>query len=338
MSVDTLKNDIKNNKIGRLYLFYGPEEYLKKYYTGTVEKLLLKEELKALNYIAMAGKVDPKRIMDCCDTMPVFSERKVVVVKNSGLFKSKKKGEGDGGKSKSNEFSEYLASLPEYLCLIFVEEEIDKRMSLVKTVTAHGLAVEFTLQKPAELVKWAVKVFKSFGKEIDGAAASQLVDFCEPGMNEILHEIEKIALYAEGRTKVTLEDVERVCTRSIKSRIFDLTDAMAEKKAARALQILDEMITLKEPVQILLFLIAKQFRQILEVKLYKTEGLSQGEVAAKLGLHPFVAGKLFKQAGNFSVEALKEAVKECLELDVSIKTGKINDRIAAEVLIGKYSA
>lgn len=340
MSVDTLKEDIKNNRIRNLYLFYGPEEYLKKYYLESIEKSILTEDLRALNKVVLEGKIDIRKIIDNCETLPVFSERKLVIVKYSGLFKTKGKtgNESKGkGKGQNDELLSYLENIPETTCLIFYEEEIDKRMKAVDTIKKNGLMVEFALQKPVELVKWVTKVFKSHKKDIDANTAAYLVDNSEQGMTDILNEINKLVLYLGDRTSVTIGDIEKVCTKSVKSRIFDLTDAISEKNASKALKLLDEMVVLREPMPKILFMIARQFRMILEMKLLAAEGIKQDQAAGKMGITPYAAGKILKQTGGFTIDSLKEAVAECLKLDIAIKTGKIEDRIAAELLIAKFA-
>ncbi len=338
MSIEALKEDLKNGNPGKLYLFYGPEEYLKKYYMESIEKRILSEEYKGFNRIVLEGRVETGKIMDCCDTLPVFSDRKLVVVKNSGLMKSGRKSGGEGKtKPQNDDLASYLQSLPDYVCLIFYEEEIDKRVKLVDTVKKHGLVVEFSFQKPAELVKWVVKVFKSFQKEIDNSTAAQLVDNCEQGMNELLNEIRKLELYTGERKKVTGEDIDRVCTRTVKSRIFDLTDAIAEKNTTRALKLFDDMIVLKEPIPRILFMITRQFRHILEMKLITGSGASLDSAASRMGITTYAAGKIQKQMNRFTEGMLKQAIEESLELDIAIKTGKLNDRTAAELLITKYA-
>ncbi len=340
MSLEMLKDDIKNKKIRKLYLFYGPEEFLKKYYVESLEKILLSEELKALNRVVLEGKQELRKLTDYCETLPVFSDRKMVIVKNSGLFKPKKK-EGDTKKARTqgqgDELSAFLQDLPGHVCLIFYEAEADKRLKALEIVKKHGLAVEFDYQKPDELIRWASRKFKASGREIDPDTAAKLVENCEQGMTEILNEIEKLTAYTEGRQRITSEDIEKVCTKSIKSRIFDLTDAIAEKKSSRALGLLNDMIILKEPVPKILFMIARQFRQILQIRLLQEEGCGPGEVASRMGMSPYIAGKILRQASNFSQARLKKAVETCLELDLAVKTGRIDDRSAAELLIIEFS-
>lgn len=342
MSFDILKDDIKNKHFRKLYLFYGQEEYLKHYYTDTIEKSLISEDLKPLNKIVLEGKVELSSLINNCETLPVFSERKLVIVKNSGLFKPQKKtgaenSEDKKRKPKKDELSDVLMDLPGHVCLIFYEGEVDKRIKVIDTIKKQGLIVEFTYLKPDELIKWVIKKLKTFDKEIDINTAAQLVDYCEQGMTEIQNELEKLNSYLGEKQKVTIAEVDRVCTKSIKSRVFDLTDAIAEKNSKKALKLLNDMVILKEPIPKIMFMIARQFRQILQVKLLHEEGASTGEIASKLGIIPFIAGKVLKQADSFSTDKLKRAIEASLEMDLAVKTGKLNDRIAAELLIVEFS-
>ncbi|MGI6778170.1 MAG: DNA polymerase III subunit delta [Acetivibrionales bacterium] len=328
--METLRNDLKNNRIRNLYLFYGPEEYLREYYLGNIEKKLLNTEFFSLNRILMQGKVSNASLIDCCETLPVFSEKKLVIVKDSGFFRSKKN-------SGADELAGYFKNLPDYTCLIFLEDEIDKRTKTVKSVKEHGLMVEFKYQKPADLVKWVIKVFKAKGKEIGIPAASWLVENCQPGMTYILNEIDKVTAYTQQRDKVTIKDLENVCIKSIKTRIFDLTDAIGQKDSTKALKLLDDMVVLREPLPIILHMISRQFRHILEMKALCSEGCSLSQAASNIGLTPYAAKKTMQQTQNFTVDRLKKALERCLEIDTNIKTGKINERIATELLIAEFS-
>jgi DNA polymerase-3 subunit delta len=339
MSLSILKQEVKRKKFRRLYLFYGPEDYLKEHYLHSIEDSLVDDNLKMLNRIVLEGKVSVTEILDNCETMPVFSEKKVVVVKNSGMFKQKRKSEGNtrGKNPQDNELIRCMESIPAYTCLIFYEEDIDKRLKAVKFVQDNGLLVEFPYQKHNELTRWVIKHFKFNKKSIDPLIASQLIESCDQGMKEILNEINKVIMYMGDRQEATVEDIEAVCSRSIKSRIFDLTDAIAERNCAKALRMLNDMIILKEPLPLILFMITRQFRQILEMKLLTSEGMSSKEAASKMRISPYAAGKIMKQTKSFSVDELKRAINQCMETDVAIKNGRINDRMATELLIAEFS-
>ncbi len=344
MSEERLKQDIKNRNIGSLYLFYGPEEYLKKNYTSYIETMLLNDDLKLMNKVVLEGKVTPAAIVENCETLPVFSDRRIVIVKNSDLFKSKKKEQTDkkGKQSKQNKHEDELANLfqnmPGHVCLIFLEQEVDKRVKYIELIKENGLVVEFDYRRPEELAKWVIKMIRTNGHVTDISTAAQLVEYCEPDMSNLLNEIEKLCAYAGDRSEITMSDVRRVCTRSVKSRIFDLTDAIAIRQCEKALSLLNDMITLKEPMQKIMFMIARQFRQLLQVKLLLNAGAGQSEITTKLKLNPYVSGKIIKQAQRFTTEKLEAAISTSLELDIAIKTGRIKDRAAIELMIADLTA
>jgi len=336
MSISALKQDIKNKKLNNLYLFYGDEDYLIKYYIKSMEDIILADDQTGLNKIVIEENVDIQKIIEACETMPIFCEKKLVLVKNSGMFKSR-----GGAKSKQNkkdELLDYVQNVPSHVCVIFWEKEIDKRLKIVDVIKKQRLIVEFPYQNQNELVRWVMKVVQSNNKEIDTQTASFLIEVCEPGMNDILNELNKVLLFLGERTKVTVEDIEKLCTKSIKSRVFDLIDAISERNVDTALKLLNDMIILKEPFPKILFLIAKQLRQILGMKLLNEEGLDMKDASAKMGLTPYIGSKIFKQANYFSTDKLKAAIQEALEFDISIKTGKINDRTALELLICNLAA
>lgn len=338
MSIEVLKNQLKNKTPGKLYLFYGPEEYLKQYYLESLEKQVLQGAADDLNKQVLDGKLQMNALTNALETYPFFSEKKLIVLKNTGAFKSKKKQDdsGEGEKTQNTELLACLKNVPEYACVVFMEQEINKTLKTVKAVAECGLVVEFPAQKAPDLVKWVQKVMKSSGKEIHETTAAYLVERSEPAMNDLLNEINKLVLYTADRSMVTTADVDKICTRSLKSRIFDLTDAIAAKNPGKALKILDELITLKEPVPKIFYMIGRHFRQVLEVKLLAGQGMGSAQVAAKMNSTPYVAGKLLQQARGMKEKTLQEAVYTCLEYDAAVKTGRLGDRIAAELLITRY--
>ena len=336
MSLEILKKQLKEEKLQNVYLFTGAEEYLIKYYTNAISKLIVQEDNKEFNYISFEGKTDPDSIISNCETMPMFSSKKLIVAKNTGLFKAKKGEASDSGKGKKNDkdkLSDYLEKIPDYTCLVFIESELDKRVKLVNVIKKCGLIVEMDYQKPADLVKWVTKVFRSYNRNIDQMTASYIVENSEYSMTELLNEIEKLVNYSGTKNEISIQDVEAVCNKTIKSRIFDLTDAISEGNNNKALSLLNDMAALKEPMQKVLFMIIRQIRMVYRMKLLKKQGLREDAAAKQLGLTPFVATKVLSLSRNMDISILENAMYYSLELDESIKTGRISDRIAIELLI-----
>lgn len=328
MTVTELKKRIKDNNIEKVYLFYGPETYLVSHYIGKLRKAVVAEGTEDFNLSVFEGISDQGKVRDACDTYPFLSEKKMIIWKNTGVFKKTTE-------EKTASFIEAINSVPDYACLVVCEEEIDRRYKkILNAVESAGQMVEFPIQSPNDLVKWITGMMSDDGKQIDSNAAYMLIDYCDSEMGNIKNEIDKLVMFSEVNTRITAADVEKVCIKSLGQRIFDLVDAVGMKKTDKAIRYFNEMLQMKEPVSRILYMIAKQLRQMLETKALKQSGTGNETIASMLKVPPFVVRKLYDQSRSFTEAELIKAVKMCLDTEVSIKTGKISDdKTALELLI-----
>ena len=126
----SLNEDLKTGKFKQVYLLFGEENYLKKQYKDRLTKALISEE-DTMNYAYYEGKgIDVREIIDLAETMPFFSERRLIVIENSGFFKNA-----------TPELAEYMKDIPETTYFVFVETELDKRSKLFKAVKDKGRIV-----------------------------------------------------------------------------------------------------------------------------------------------------------------------------------------------------
>lgn len=274
---------------------------------------------------------DIAKIVDVCETLPCFSEKKLVILKNTSFFKAGKKESG----SKKHDLEALIGNIPPYTCLVFCEKEVDKRLRLVKEVSKNGLVVEFKQQQQNVLIKWILGEAKRNKKIISVEACTKLVEYSDCYMFNIKQEMDKLYLYVGERQEVTVDDIEKVCTKSISVRIFDLINNIAIGNQYLALKNLKEMLILKEPVPKIMFMIIKQIRQLLELKTLLQEGLTLRDCVSIMKIAPYAGEKMAQQIRNFSMEKLKGILNEMLQLDYKVKTGEIKDIVAVEVLITK---
>lgn len=154
-------------------------------------------------------------------------------------------------------------------------------------------------------------------------------------MENISSELEKLISYTLGRDMITEEDVEAICTTQVSNKIFDMITAIANRQTRKAMDLYEDLLTLKEPPMRILFLIARQFNQILQVKELMGQGMDKSTIASRMKLQPFVAGKIMLQAKTFSREQILSYVNLCVDAEESVKTGRLTDRLAVELLIAK---
>ena len=322
-----IQADIKSGNFKQAYLLYGDEAYLKQQYKHNLVKALNPDD-DTMNFSHYEGKgVDVKQLIDLCETMPFFAERRVILLEDTGFFKNK-----------SEELADYMKELPVYLCMVFVESEVDKRNRMYKAVKACGTIAEFARQDEKTLMRWAAGILGKAGKKITQRDMELLLTKTGTDMGNLRMELEKLICYTEGRDVVTAEDIEEICTTQTTNRIFDMVRAVTEKNQKRALDLYYDLLTLKEPPMRILFLLAKQYRQLLQVKQFAEAGLAQQEMASKLGVPSFAVRNIASCARAYTISELEQAIKDFVDAEESVKTGRLEDKLSVELLIIKYSS
>lgn len=323
----SIQEDIKTGNFKQSYLLFGEEGYLKQQYK---EKLLnaLNPDGDTMNFSRYEGKgIDVKQLIDLCETMPFFSERRIILLEDTGFFKNK-----------CEELADYMKSLPDYLVLVFAESEVDKRSRMYKAVKSGGRVTEFAKQDEKTLMRWAAGILGKEGKKITQRDMELFLTKTGTDMGNIRMELEKLITYTEGKDIVTAEDIEAVCVTQTTNKIFDMVRAVTEKNQKKALELYYDLLTLKEPPMRILFLLAKQFRQLLLTKKMAGEGASQNEIASRLGVPSFVVRNISACARSYTVEELERAVEDFVDAEESVKTGRLGDVLSVELLIVKYSS
>ncbi|MCI8659282.1 MAG: DNA polymerase III subunit delta [Lachnospiraceae bacterium] len=321
--MQTLNQDIKEGAFRRVYLLFGEEEFLKNSYKNRMREKIVGDD--TMNFSRFEGKgLDVNELIRLADTMPFFAERRLILVEDSGFFKSAQEA-----------LVQYLPSMPESTCLLFVEREVDKRGKLYKKVKSMGYVSEMARQNVAQLGKWAGTILAKEGKKITGHTMELFLSMTGDDMENIRMELEKLISYTLGREVITDEDVESVCAVRVSNRIFEMVAAIVNRQIKKAMDLYEDLMTLKEPPMRILFLIARQFNQLLQVKELMEKGMDRGSIASKLKMQPFVVGKAMPQARQFSREQILSYVNLCVEVEEAVKTGQLSDRLAVELLLTK---
>ncbi|QHQ61883.1 DNA polymerase III subunit delta [Anaerocolumna sedimenticola] len=321
-----IKEHIRQNQFKPVYLLYGSESYLKKLYKDKLKTAILGES-DEMNYSYFEGKgAEVPKIIAAADTLPFFSDRRLIIIENSGLFKNQ------------NNLADYIKSIPETTHIVFVETEIDKRNRLFKAVKDAGSISEMNGMDENNLKLWITSLLDKEKKKITGDNILYLLSKTGTDMENIQNEVEKLICYAMDRAVITSEDIDAVCTTQISGKIFLMIDAIGSRKQKQALDLYYDLLALKEKPMSILFLITRQFNILIQVKDLAALGYNNTIISQKTGLMPFTIGKYLGQGKNFTMKTLKEALQSCAEIEELIKTGRLMDTIGVELLIVKYSA
>lgn len=318
-----IKEHIKRNEYKHCYLLYGTEGYLKKLYKNKLKEGIIGSE-DSMNYSYFEGKsIDINEVIGIAETMPFFSERRLIIIENSGLFKTQ------------SDLADYIKNVPEFTHFVFVESEVDKRNRLYKAVKDIGYISEMNGMDEKNLELWIVSLLNKDKKKITKETLTYFMQKSVSSMEGIVQEIEKLVCYTMGSEVITKEDIDAVCTNQVSNQIFLMIDAIASCKQETALSLYYDLLTLREKPMSILFLITRHFNILLQMK--ELSHQPKGEISKKVGVPPFAVGKYSSQASNFTKKSLIEGLKMCVSMEEQVKTGLMSDQMAVELLIVSLS-
>lgn len=334
MNYDLLEKDI-NVGLKPIYLLYGTEQYL-------IETMLRKikkkfgELVQGINYII----IDETNLSELVSNieMPAFGyEKKLIIVKNSGLFKK------DGRKKTltpvQERVYEFLSQnyeiIEDSVTIVFIEKEIDKNQ-LYELIEKRDIVCEVNELKPNQLVAKLSKVCALYKVNIDNVTLNYFIETCGTSLQNLINEIRKLIEYAGEGGTITIDDINKLSIKQIDSVIFELTDNLAIKKIDKALEVLDNLIYQKEPVQKILITLYNHFKKLylcsMAVKLNK-------DIVNTLNLKPnqvFLITKYKKQCSYFKIDELSDILNALVELDYNSKNGKIDADIGLRSILCNY--
>jgi DNA polymerase-3 subunit delta len=220
-------------------------------------------------------------------------------------------------------------------CLLIIREKSlpDRRMELFKfLIKKPAIAQEFKYLTGVKLESWIRKEFEKRKVSADIHIVKKLAADVGSNLWQMENEIEKIAFFGRGKN-IKKDDIDILCGTKISNNIFNTVDALAERNKKKALRLLHQHLEEGEGEIYLITMFIRQFRNLLLVKNLLEKGIAHYELAKKTGLHPFVVKKTSEQARNFSVDGLKKIYSKLLDVDISIKTGKITAKMALDMLV-----
>lgn len=330
---------IKNGDTPNLFLIFGGESYLVEDTAKKIINIVLPGDKKEFGLeIIHANDTDIKSIMSAIKTPSLLGLKLVVWIKDCENLLGKN----------SEGFDEIIEhSIPANTYVILTAEQADKKV---------GEVIEFSSFKENkksdrnQLYEFAQLKLKKSGKQLSPIAFEYLISFTGVNLRQIINELDKLELYCNGRDKITEEDINILVPESIEHAPFAMSDAVAEKNLPRALKLLEEFSRTQNTGYSIVPMLTKRIRLLLQIKiLIEKEDIpldivkkgyydqkTYSSASKKLsGQHPYLIFRIAQQSLKFQKEELIADIKKLFETEVSIKTGKVPQKLALELLIAK---
>lgn len=324
-SYQRLVKEIKAGRIAAAYLLFGEEQALAEHAVELLQEQLIPEGMASLNCQRLDGqKVAEQELLTALRTPPMFGERRLVVIDQPWFLTGKKEGQAAG-------LEQTLGDLPDFICLVLLAAQVDKRLKLVKRLTATASTHEFPALNAGEAASWVDDRLRRAG--IGGyGLGKQIVERAGSSLRVLRLEVDKLVAYAGGSSLQT-EDIACLVRNDMATSVFDLVDAVGQRRLEQALYLADQLQTEGQAPLYILSMISRQLRLLLLARMQLDSGASEQQAAGALGIHPFPAGKCVVQARLWPQAMLQQAVTRCLEAEEMIKTGQLTEQRALDQLL-----
>ena len=308
-----------------IYLFYGEDRYR---LAEELQNILTAHRGAAgdVNITQITEKYDFGQIKNEAESLPFLSDKRLLIIRN--LLKNK-------DKTLLENISKWLVNAPSSTDIVFVEDEIpDQRTTMYKALVKYGAVKEFTELKTFEAISWIKQRVTTKGATIDADAATLLQTYCGSDLARLSNEIDKLTNYDQHITKTT---IEKLVDAGFFNTIFELTDAISEKKSKRAIEILSRSLSAGENEIYLISMLARQIRNLIIVKDLSDHRLSEGEIVRKTKMHPYVVKKTLSQSRNFTQNQLLTLHGSLIELDLSLKSTSVDPKLLLQKFIAEMT-
>lgn len=359
MTANELIQEISKGKIKPFYFLHGSEKVYQHQVVQALTQKLITDDNRDFNLdIFNGGKSSVYQWLDSARTIPFMGGTKLIVVEN---MKDKIDiPEEDSDTKQINEalldpdfdaqtqiskinqeqdiqaLIDYAKNPLEGVCLVITAEKVDGRKKKLKSLTKEKGSFLLETPKEYELVSWVVGLANKQGYSISRDVATVLVGRVglRPGI--LVKELEKTLTYAGKKKTVSIQDVSEVVGETRLENVFTLTDALVNKNLDKALKILNNQLRHGEDPIKILGAISYQFRIIWAVKSCQEQGVHSGQIAKKIGEHPFPVQKAMPYTRKFNNQQLRECYSELVQTDQRLKTSS-NKEGAMETLIVNLS-
>ena len=338
MKIEELEKDLKQGNLHGLYLLYGEETFLLENCVKTIKKLF-GEKINGINFILL-DETNINGMISDIETPAFGYEKKLIIAKNTGLFKKdlKKKSKNDNSnlKEKINTYiKENISQINDSVIIVFIEESAEK-CELLSTIDKYGVVCNFEYLKPIQIQNRLKAIINAYKVNIEMSTLSYLIECCGTDMQELINETRKLIEYVGEGNTITKEDIDKLAIKKMESIIFDLTDSLGKKNTKQAIEVLRNLILSKEPLQKILITLYNHFK-----KLYITKmAVSQNkDIASSLDLKPnqtFLTNKYKAQASYFKQNELRKILQEFCDLDYKYKIGLIDLNVGLEAILCAY--
>lgn len=342
---------LKKKEIGNCIVFCSADEKLIRDSVMAIRNQNINDDFKQLNYLEIDGvESDADMILNSCETLPVLSEKRMVVVYRSEFLRggSSNSNENEGEQEETEEVYKpstngdmykfilnYVNKIPEHCILVMYYVLGDKREKLGNKLFKLDKKVLIVKdEKPNKLVfeNRVANIFKEKGKNIGKMELKMFCGVVSSNLAIVENEVEKLCCYALERD-ISKTDIEVMFRRSDDEDIFNMVDYLSQKQPEKAIQILNRLTNEGTKIPKILYMIERQYKLLIGVKVETQHGNNKDTIAEFFKLNPYICEKMIRQCSQFKLDKLTKNLELCTNTEKRIKSITSNAKTEIEILI-----
>jgi len=311
MKPEEFEKEIREGDIGPLYYVYGDEPYLVERGVKRLLARAVSPDFSEFNLtVFYGGEAKGEEIAEVVQTLPMFAERRVVLVKKSGALTA----------AALDLLSGYVQDPVPSTCLIFQGEKIDQRKKFFVDLKKNGTLVEYKRLYENQLGPFIREEAAAHGKRMELAATEMLSYFVGSNLQDLASQVEKVAMYVGEREIIRVDDVKAVACDTKVDSVFDLANALGEKNLGRALRTLQTLLRDGEAPLMVLAMVTRHYRQLWRVRELVGRKVPSQEISKAAGIHPYFIRGIIEQSGGYSLSAFRMIFEKFYATDLALKT------------------
>lgn len=307
-------------------LIYGDDEFLIKHNINKIINSKDKDNTSVIYYDM--SEVTIEEVLEELNTFDLFDNNKIVICEKSIFLSS----EGKKDNYNTDILVEYLEKAKNDNILIITNSNIDERKKVVKDIKKNCSVIKCDKLKDYEVGDYILKKFNKLGYKIDRNNVKLIFDRVGNDLTIINNEIKKLIMYKLDSKVITEEDIIELVPKKIDDNVFDLIDAVVENNKNKVFELYEGLTNYYAEEQTkIIVMIAGQFRLMLQCKILNNEGMSESDIAKFLKVHPYRVKLALQKSRNIKKETLERYLLDLANLDINIKSGKINKNMGLEL-------
>lgn len=276
---------------------------------------------------------DINQIIEESLTLPFFSDKKAILVKNAFVFTGEKVAKDQ--QPNTSALMEFLEKYDGQNLIVFevYQAKLDERKKVVKTLKKHTRLSKIEQMSEQEMKQWIKQYLNHEYKDIKEDALNLFIELTGINYNIVKQELEKLILFLGDRNTVNKDDVKQIVNRSLEQNVFLLTDYIQQNKKAKAVGLVKDLIAMKEEPIKLLALITSNYRLYYQSKILQQKGYSNQQISKTVNAHPYRVKLAGNQARRYSLPSLLNIIDSCAETDYKLKSSYMDKNLILELFI-----